>query len=68
MIGKPKFKRGDMVKFICDNKEKIGKIDIIDAYGTFLNPGDVSYDILVEKENCLYKHISEKGVEKFDQV
>ena len=66
MLGKPKFNYGDIVKFICNSEEKIGKIDIIDAYGTFADSSDVSYDILVEKDNCLYKNIREDGVTKLE--
>ena len=65
MIGKPKFKYNDNVKFTYINSEvKYGVIYIIDKYGTFEDDSDVSYDIFVEKDNCLYKHINEKYVTK----
>ena len=68
MRGKPKFVYGEKVRFTISDQEdnameKIGSIEIIDRYGTFFNPSDVSYDILVEDENCLYKHITERIVE-----
>lgn len=68
MIGKPKFEYGQMVRFTISDQdgnsiEKIGTIEIIDRYGTFFDTSDVSYDILVEDENCLYKHITERIVE-----
>lgn len=62
MIGKPKYKYGDIVCFKTAKGDKIGKVAIIDKYGTFERNDDVSYDILVESENCLYKHIPEQYV------
>lgn len=62
MKGKPKYKVGTTVKFIVGDELKTGDIFVVDAYGTFDNPDDVSYDIMVESENCLYKHIQEKYV------
>ena len=35
-----------------------GTIEIIDTYGTWADPSDVSYDILGTND-CLYKHIKE---------
>ena len=68
MLGKPKFEYGQKVRFTITDQngnsiEKIGTIEIIDRYGTFFDTSDVSYDILVEDENCLYKHITERIVE-----
>lgn len=67
MLGKPKYKIGDKVRFeITDNGEKIykeGLVYIIDRMGTFVDNSDVCYDIMVEEENCLYKHVNEKFVE-----
>lgn len=77
MIGKPKFKHGDKVKFVLEDKEYIGEIWIIDKYGTFDDDSDVSYDIMVKdafkegddyyhpnkNNDCLFKHITEKEVE-----
>lgn len=62
MKGKPKHKVGDTVKFIFGNELKTGSVFVVDKYGTFDNPTDVSYDILEEDENVLYKHIQEKYV------
>lgn len=73
MIGKPKYNCKDMVKFKLEDKEYIGEVWIVDKYGTWEDPSDVSYDILVEnafkegdkhykpgKDNsCLFKHITE---------
>lgn len=62
MKGKPKYKLNDTVEFkVCDEILQ-GYIFIIDKYGTFDNPTDVSYDIMVESKNCLYKHVTEKLV------
>lgn len=45
----PKYKLGDTVKFTVMIKgkqcTKEGEVYIIDKYGTFENPGIVSYDI-----------------------
>lgn len=69
MIGKPRYKNGDIVTFyIVDtvgvNKviTKTGYIYIVDPYGTFEQNDEPSYDIMVEQDNCLYKHIRESFV------
>lgn len=65
MLGNPKYKIGDKVIFeLSDDNKYKGKIYIIDKYGTFEDPTNVSYDILIEPNDkypngCLYKHISE---------
>ena len=69
MKGKPKFKLGDRVQFTLKDGTFHGSIYIIDAYGTWDDPSDVSYDIMVDeygpkKEECLFKHITEKLVVK----
>lgn len=66
MKGKPKYKIGDNVLFTFNDEKLSGTVFIVDAYGTFEDPTDVSYDIMVEDDNahnkCLYKHINEKSV------
>ena len=68
MRGKPKFKYGDSVKFTVTidgvETEFIGTIYIVDAYGTFFDSSDVSYDIMstFKGRETLFKHISEKYV------
>ena len=78
MKGQPKFNCKDIVKFKLQDKEYIGEVWIVDKYGTWDDPSDVSYDILVENafkegdehyhpngnNDCLFKHITEKLVEK----
>ena len=66
MKGKPKYTYGDTVKFQFGDVVKTGIVYIVDAYGTFEDPSDASYDILVEndEERCLYKHISERYIIK----
>lgn len=59
MIGKPLYSRGQPVEFKIDGRTVKGRIEIIDAYGTFFQTEEVSYDILCEEENMLYKHITE---------
>ena len=62
MVGKPKYKCGDIVQFKFYDGIKEGVIAIVDKYGTFEDNSDVSYDILVEGENTLYKHFTEKSI------
>ena len=65
MIGKPKYKESSKVEFtIHENETRIGVIYVVDKYGTFFDKSDVSYDIYVEEENMLYKHINEKYVKR----
>lgn len=65
MIGKPKYKENDKVEFtIYENEVHKGVIYVVDKYGTFFDKSDVSYDIFVEEENMLYKHINEKYVKR----
>lgn len=66
MIGHPKFKVDEKVKFDFDGQEKVGTVYIVDKFGTFEDNTDVSYDILVEEENMLYKHFNEKYVTKYE--
>ncbi len=67
MKGKPKYKIGDKVQFTLEEGTFYGEVYIVDAYGTWDNPNDVSYDIMVnnwgpKKEECLFKHITESLV------
>ena len=76
MKGRPKFNCKDKVKFTIGNREYNGEIYIVDKYGTFDDPSDVSYDILVKdafkegdkqykpdgNNDCLFKHITESLV------
>lgn len=66
MIGHPKFKIDEKVKFDFYGQEKVGTVYIVDKFGTFEDNTDVSYDILVEEENILYKHFNEKYISKYE--
>lgn len=62
VIGRPRYKLGDKVKFQWSPKEvKEGVIEIVNQY-------EPSYDILVEESRdgncskCLYKHVSESRI------
>lgn len=72
MRGNPKYKLGDVVLFKGigdDEPTKKGVIAIVDAYGTFMDSSDASYDIIVHEENILYKHFREDLViEKVGEV
>ena len=50
-------KVGDEVTFCIDGALKKGVVFVVDKNGTFERPGISSYDIDVESENTLYKHI-----------
>ena len=81
MKGQPKFNCKDIVKFKFADKEYIGEVWIVDKYGTWDDPSDVSYDIFVKdafkegdiyykpdgNNDCLFKHITERLVEKYDK-
>lgn len=60
MIGHPKYKIDDKVKFKYQNNIYEGEVFIIDAYGVFENSDDVHYDIMTK--DCLYKHIIETDI------
>lgn len=51
------FSKGDKVRFHIGAEQKLGEVFIVDAHGTFEKPGIPSYDILVDSENTLYKHV-----------
>jgi hypothetical protein len=57
-----------MVEFEWKGETKVGEVYIVDKYGTFDYPFDVSYDIFVENENVLYKHFTETLVRKHKKV
>jgi hypothetical protein len=62
MKGKPMYQKGNYVTFSIKDEKKVGKICIVDAYGTFEQTEEASYDILVDEEQCLYKYIRESKV------
>lgn len=72
MIGKPKYKVGDRVSFKIkdDGKDFVvnGKVYIVDAYGTFEQNEEPSYDVMAEESHydkdssCLYKHVRESSL------
>ena len=59
MLGHPKYTYKQRVKFKCNNNELVGRIEIVDSYGTWEQNEEPSYDIYVEANNTLYKHIRE---------
>ena len=72
VVGSPKYKRGDNIVFGfigAEGKvqEMVGAVYIVDAYGTFEQSEEPSYDIMVEDymdsgEPCLVKHVRESSV------
>ena len=71
MIGKPKYEFGDTVVFsVVHDDYKLslmGVVYIVDAYGTFEQNEEPSYDVMVanglsDGVPCLYKHIRESEI------
>lgn len=60
--GRPRYMRMDDVIFHVGDCRKTGVIYIVDAYGTFEQNEEPSYDIYVAEENCIYKHIEESAI------
>ena len=56
------YTKGDTVVFQCGNTIKEGVILVVDALGAFECQGFPSYDILVESENMLYKHVAQNFI------
>ena len=62
VLGKPRYTYKDKVRFILAGEEKLGVVRIVDAYGTYEQGEEPSYDIYVEEDKCLYKHVCESEV------
>lgn len=63
VLGRPRYDYGDTVRFAWGaGGEKTGVVRIIDAYGTFEQNLEPSYDVYIESERCLYKHICESEI------
>lgn len=58
-----KYKWGQKVRFPFRDMVKEGYIEIVDAYGTFEQKEEPSYDIMVYPDDCLYKHVRESMIE-----
>lgn len=63
IVGRPKYKRGDVVQFDWCGSTKRGSICIIDAYGTFEQCLEPSYDIFIQDENYICKHVGESMIQ-----
>lgn len=64
MKGNPKYNVGDVVHFSVQmiNQPKTiksGVVFVVDAYGVWEDSSDVHYDILVDEEDMIYKHVKE---------
>ena len=68
VIGHPKYKYDEIISFEIEGKIKTGKVYVIDSYGTFEQHIEPSYDILVEEERTLYKHIRESWTVHIDEA
>lgn len=67
-VKEPDYKLNDIVSFMCNDEKKTGKVYIVDRYGTFEQDEEPSYDVLVESDNCLYKHIRESWILKDENI
>jgi len=56
-----KFKPGDTVEFLWCTGKKTGKIEVAD-FGGAIGLDWHSYDIVVEEDNTIYKHIEEDNI------
>ncbi|MDU1847135.1 MAG: hypothetical protein E6778_16500 [Niallia nealsonii] len=56
-----KYNLKDIVSFEFKNEKLVGKIEIRDFGGSFEHDYH-SYDVYVEEDNCLYKHIKESDL------
>lgn len=61
ITGEHKYNKGDEVKATVDGAEVIGKIIVVDAYGTLGQEEEPSYDLIGEGD-ALYKHVRESQV------
>ena len=63
MIGKPKYKLGDVVtfSFVSNGPQRTGTIVVVDAFGTWTDDSDVCYDICCENEGW-FKHVPEYDI------
>lgn len=63
----PKYKKGDVVTFEFDSDQPPiqGMVEIVDAYGTFEQNVEPSYDIYRFENNTLYKHVRESLIQEF---
>ena len=56
----PKFKKGELVEFSHLGKKLAGKVRIID----FIPGEGFRYDVMVDNDKVLYKHIFESNLKK----
>ena len=65
-VGSPKYAYGDIVSFSLPEYGTLsGKIIIIDAYGTFEQSEEPSYDLIADDTDgqpCIVKHIRESAL------
>lgn len=70
MLGRPKYKYGDEVRFYYDNGkqkfERFGRVEVIDIFGTWEQNKEPSYDIM-GIDDIFYKHIVEIDVFPLDK-
>lgn len=69
MIGNPKYKYNDKVRFELNGSIREGFVYIIDPYGTFEQNEEPSYDIFIEGyedicngQKVLVKHVRESHI------
>lgn len=67
MLGKPRYKENQTVKFKFGETDILGKITAISKWGSVAEPLDVCYDILVENDGYYdsvktFRHIPESSI------
>lgn len=72
MLGHPKYSRGDIITFDAKDRNGnelhvTGKIRVVDAYGTFFQDEEPSYDAYDEANEILYKHIRESWIQSVER-
>ena len=62
MLGQPKYTYKDKVRFKFRGLNLVGSIVVVDSYGELGIGEEPSYDLIVDMNNTLYKHIPESYV------
>lgn len=65
---KPKYRYGDSVIFQYGEEVLVGKVYIVDAFGTIEQNDEPSYDIFVRENGILHKHIRESSIKGINEV
>ena len=69
-LGHPKYNLNDVVSFEYYGNTLTGKIGVVDAYGSFGQNEEPSYDVIVEDGSpwTLYKHVRVSWILNDDSI